>query len=140
FVMNMANDARFLRMNLRNADFALRLVDPKGNVMDYAGDGGPPFAGGRSTADATTKNYSMVRVHFDCAEQADCFPIRDGRDRASWARGEQTGENVREAYRDHIFATPGEANDDAEAFPAEDPNWRSASGERDGTYAAPPRD
>lgn len=47
FVMNTANDVRFLRLNLRNANFRLELRDANGRILDVAGDGGPPFWGGR---------------------------------------------------------------------------------------------
>lgn len=52
FIMNTANDVRFLRLNLRNANFRLELRDADGQVLDVAGDGGPPFWGGRKVAGA----------------------------------------------------------------------------------------
>lgn len=125
FVMNNANDPRFLRLNLRNAHFELRLIDPRGTVIDQAGDGGPAFAGGRTSAQGVeggVVNRSMERVH----------PIIDGRDPDAWraCSAPAGGENVREAYRSIVIATPGEPNSGGEAFPAEDPRYRSASGTR----------
>lgn len=134
FVMNMANDQRFLRLNLRNADFELRLVDRQGQTMDVAGDGGPPFAGGRETgADGVTRNYSMVRLQRPCQSDngAPCVDVIDGAEPAAWASASGApGDNVRPAYRDIIVATPGTANPNT-AVPAEDETFRTPTGERD---------
>jgi phosphatidylserine/phosphatidylglycerophosphate/cardiolipin synthase-like enzyme len=132
FVMNTANDQRFLRMNLRNADFAIQLLDPRGNAIDYAGDGGPPFAGGRQSEGTRIVNYAMERVHFDCGDDAECEPIRDGRARSSWKRAEPSDRNVnvRQGYRDICIGTPGETNSGFSAFPDEDPLFRSETGTR----------
>lgn len=129
FVMNTANDQRFLRLNLRNASLFLRLVDPRGTEIDHAGDGGPPFFGGRryvseseldpipsADADACSDivdsngnqrmvNYSMERRHF-----TDGDPIRNGALRDSWARASSTGANINPCFEYNIVATPGEKN------------------------------
>jgi len=128
FVMNMANDQRFLRMNLHNLDFRLRLMDPRGQVSDIAGDGGPPFAGGRIDDGGTIRNYSMERIHVVCPDgDADCSPIGPGDEASSWqaCQREQGGENVRPAYRDIVIATPGRPNSGGEQFPDEDPLFRA---------------
>ncbi|MCB9544027.1 MAG: phospholipase D-like domain-containing protein [bacterium] len=143
FVMNMANDQRFLRLNLSNARLQLRLLDPRGNVVDVAGDGGAPFAGGReripggATDDPRALRVrSMERVHFDCADgDTDCRPIRDGRDPASWRSCTDPTEaqtaQIREGYEAHVIATPGQPNSGGEAFPDEDPAWRAPDPEID---------
>lgn len=141
FVMNTANDQRFLRMNLHNARFTLRLLDPRGNVMDVAGDGGPPFAGGRRMVDTdgdgagdTMRNFSMERVHFsgdgDGARMGTVVAPGDTADAWQSAGDDAVGENINDAFTDRIRATPGEPNS-ADPFPAaEDPFYRSATGER----------
>lgn len=103
FVMNPANDQRFLRLNLRNANFFLRLVDPRGNTIDAAGDGGPPFAGGREGDRVNpTLNRSMERVH----------PLTDGTRPDAWraCQAKEGGKHVNEEFRNVIIATPGEPN------------------------------
>ncbi|MEE2788097.1 MAG: phospholipase D-like domain-containing protein [Myxococcota bacterium] len=127
FVMNTANDDRFLRLNLRNARFRLRLLDPFGQQVDVAGNGLAPFHGGREfTADGGQIVRSMERKH----------PIGDGADPASWkacviqdqdaARQSQ----VVERFRGRIHATPGQSNSGGEEYPDEDPNWRRNAGGR----------
>lgn len=123
FVMNTANDARFLRLNLHNAQFRVRLLDPRGNVIDEAGDGGPPFAGGRNDEGGTLRNRSMERRH----------PILPGNLPEAWAACglDEGGENVRDEYRSRVIASPGERNSVGEpGIGEEDPYFRSASGER----------
>lgn len=123
FVMNSANDPRFLRLNLHNAQFRLRLLDPRGNVIDEAGDGGPPFVGGRNQERGSIVNRSMERVH----------PLRNGADPAAWRAcdADEGGANVREEYRSRIIATPGEPNSGGEpGIGDEDPYFRSPSGDR----------
>ena len=119
FVMNTANDPRFLRLNLHNAAFRLRLLDPRGNVIDNVGDGGPPFTGGRQQVgedqdgEPILINYSMERIHVPCApEDAGCVPVGPGEDRDSWVacQAAQGGVNVNPPYRARIIATPGETN------------------------------
>lgn len=136
FVMNMANDQRFLRMNLSNARFELRLLDPRGNVIDIAGDGGPPFSGGREWVGGDRDDprnqrvRSMERVHFDCEGQGDdCDIIRNGTRASSWRactdpEPELTSQ-IREGYETHVIATPGQPNSGGEQFPAEDPTFRA---------------
>ncbi|MCB9554332.1 MAG: lamin tail domain-containing protein [Myxococcales bacterium] len=136
FVMNMANDQRFLRLNLSNARLALRLLDPRGTEVDAAGDGGAPFAGGReripggATDDPRAQRVrSMERVHHDCEGQSDCRRIGDGRKAASWKACEdptdEEASQIREGYREHVIATPGQPNSGGEVFPPEDPSWRA---------------
>ena len=129
FVMNTANDTRFLRLNLSNADFFMQLVDPRGNVIDTAGDGGVPFYGGRQDVGGEIRNFSMERIHFDCAGDPDCTPIGPGDDPGSWAQCtlEEGGAHVRDAFRERIIASPGEANsvNDGGVFPAEPADFRA---------------
>ena len=105
FVMNTANDPRFLRLNLHNVAFYLKLVSPSGEVIDEVGDGGPPFFGGRhEQPDGALKNFSMERKFT--AQGAG-----DGTQRENWAASVQCqSRHVREAYRGKICATPGEKN------------------------------
>ncbi len=156
YVMNMANDPRFLSLNLHNLRFRLRLLDPHGQVMDVVGDGGPPFAGGRVQVGDGLINRSMERVHFVCEQGADCEAVvaglpdgvagrqacygatcdivLDGESPAAWqaCQLEEGGENVRDDYQSFIFASPGEPNSGGEGVPDEDPTFRSPSGERGG--------
>ena len=115
FVMNTANDPRFLRLNLHNAALGLKLVAPNGEVIDRAGDGGPPFVGGRSAnADGTLRNFSMERIH-------DGDGAGDGTLRERWrASTACESEAVREAYRARICATPGAPNSE-HSFPEPPP-------------------
>jgi phosphatidylserine/phosphatidylglycerophosphate/cardiolipin synthase-like enzyme len=135
FVMNGANDPRFLRINLHNSRLTLRLLDARGTVVDEAGDGGPPFHGGRTLGeDDVLRTYSMERIHLTCPEaDPTCRPIGDGRLPESWqaCQHDAGGRNVRPAFRDIVIATPGEPNSGGEAFPDEDPFFRSATGFRE---------
>ncbi len=141
FVMNTANDQRFLRLNLRNAAFYLRLIDPRGALMDEVGDGGPPFVGGRlnvygpnppscsSAAGCSLggecrfgecvllQTRSMERVH----------PLKPGTDPDAWAacEAEEGGEHVNAPYRSVVLATPGEPNSIGDDYPAEEPDFRA---------------
>jgi hypothetical protein len=119
FVMNTANDPRFLRMNLHNAHFRLRLISPRHGEMDVVGNGGPPFYGGLvgDKDDERAVNYSMERKH----------PVGPGEVRASWQRcsAQEGGAHINEPFRARIMATPGEPNS-ADAFPEpEDDAFRS---------------
>ncbi len=112
FVLNSANDPRFPRLNLKNAQFRLELRAPRDtvqanadfspNIIDAVGDFGPPYAGGR----IGDKVYSMER-RFEGGQ-----PMMDGDNPANWTRcdGEQGGANVAENYRDFVIASPGEPN------------------------------
>jgi len=135
FVMNIANDARFLRLNLHNASLRLRLVDPRGTAVDVAGDGGPPFFGGRQLGDdGVLRTYSMERVHNDCTGAGpECRPVPNGTQASSWqaCAAEQGSSNVREGYRNIVIATPGTNNSGGEAFPDEDPLFRAIGGVRE---------
>lgn len=127
FVMNTANDQRFLRLNLRNASLRLELSDPRGVVIDVAGDHGPPFAGGREESGGSIINYSMERVHVpECVNDPACDAWLPGELPEAWQRSAATigGANVGPEYRDRIYATPGEPNAIGDAFPAEDPDFR----------------
>jgi phosphatidylserine/phosphatidylglycerophosphate/cardiolipin synthase-like enzyme len=120
FVMNTANDPRFLRLNLHNAEFYLRLVAPTGELIDEVGNGGPAFAGGRKTqADGTIKNFSMERKFAG-------HDFGDGTRSANWsASSDCNNAGVRAKYRGIICATPGEANSVA-PFPKQpDPTFRA---------------
>ena len=138
FVMNMANDARFLRINLHNGAFDLRLTDPRGNIVDRAGNGRSAFAGGRRCRGGGTDCpirdqivHSMERVHVDCDNQGEsCEPIIDGTKAAAWrtcenATDEQRAQ-IRTDNRRYIMATPGRSNSaDSGVFRDEDPRWRT---------------
>jgi phosphatidylserine/phosphatidylglycerophosphate/cardiolipin synthase-like enzyme len=123
FVMNTANDPRFLRLNLHNLAFYLKLVSPSGEIIDEVGDGGPPFLGGRQTQpDGTLKNFSMERKFS--AQGAG-----DGTKRENWAASEQCqSPHVRLPYRGKICATPGELNSVAPFVKQPDPDFRDDSG------------
>ncbi|WP_168210590.1 phospholipase D-like domain-containing protein [Persicimonas caeni] len=106
FVLNMANDPRFPRLNLKNLGFYLDLRDATGEVIDEAGDHGPPFWGGRKTVGDGVVNYSMERkIGADGS-------AGDGTKAGSWKASsvDRGGQNVHPDYRDFIMATPGEPN------------------------------
>ncbi len=90
--------------------------------MDVAGNGGPPFAGGRENIGGRLVNFSMERRH----------PVLPGDDPNSWRRcdASEGSENVNPPFRDIIIATPGETNyvnltDDT--YPEPDNTFRSAN-------------
>jgi phosphatidylserine/phosphatidylglycerophosphate/cardiolipin synthase-like enzyme len=120
FVMNTANDPRFLRLNLHNAAFYLRLVSPSGELIDEAGDGGPPFAGGRrAQADGSIRNASMERVFRGDAPA-------EGTRRDGWAASSDcAGVNVRPVFHGRICATPGQRNSQQPFSREPDPNFRA---------------
>ena len=100
FVLNTANDPRFRSLDLKSAYMNLSLQNTREVTIDRAGNGGPPFAGGREG----NINYSMQRIIGPDGE------IGDGTERESWQRPQvsQGGSNVNEAFRDFIIAEPGE--------------------------------
>ena len=112
FVLNMANDPRFPRLNLKNSSLRLELRAPQDTtgansdyeprIIDAVGDYGPAYAGGRRG----DKVYSMERVFTNGV------PAADGTDPDNWIAtpGEQGGENVTPDFRDLVIATPGQAN------------------------------
>ncbi len=115
FVLNIANDPRFPRLNLKNIGLRLDLRDATGEVIDTAGDRGAAFFGGRKCLENcddgdyendVIHNYSMERI-IDANGDGG-----DGTDIDSWksASGTTGGENVHPDYRDFIIATPGEPN------------------------------
>lgn len=106
FVLNMANDPRFPRLNIKNSQFRLELRAPRDttsananfepNIIDAVGSFSPPPAGGRRG----DKNYSMERV------------FTNGQPTDEWrsCTASEGGENVNEDFRAIIIATPGEPN------------------------------
>ena len=137
FVMNMANDARFLRINLHNGAFRLRLTDPRGTIVDQAGNGRSAFAGGRRCRGGEPECpireqvvHSMERVHVDCSGQGeDCRPFRDGTAADAWRACENASDEqrsqIRPNNRRYIMATPGRTNSGSTIFPQEDARWRT---------------
>lgn len=104
FVMNLANDPRFPRLNLKDVSLDLRLVDTLAREIDRAGDGRPPFAGGPDFS----QTGEVVRVR---SMERD-ITMSDGTVPAAWSACSATegGANVNEAFRDDVIATPGEPN------------------------------
>ncbi len=102
FVLNMANDPRFRRLNFKSAYMNVSLRDTMARTIDRAGDAGPPFFGGRQNA----TNYSMERIIPATGA------VPDGTQRASWKQtiGPRGGDNVHDEFRDFIIATPGQPN------------------------------
>jgi phosphatidylserine/phosphatidylglycerophosphate/cardiolipin synthase-like enzyme len=98
-VVNAFNDNRQARLYLKDGQLDLRLQDPKGQIIDRAGDGGPAFFGGPSGG-------ALVRSMERRATAG------DGTDPASWyaCTAEQGGANVNEDYKDVMIGTPGEPN------------------------------
>lgn len=121
FVLNHANDPRFHRLNLKNSALRLELhkpaTEPDDAPIDVAGNGGPPFFGGRviectSECDGgfpvyeVKENLSMERKIDDSGA------VEDGAEKDAWAAcaRDKGGENVNKEYRDVVIATPGEPN------------------------------
>ena len=79
---------------------ALSLRSSTGAVIDQAGDGGPPFFGGR----VGDRNHSM--------ERRSVTNPGDGTDRGNWQRCglSEGGTNVVESFRSKVIASPGEKN------------------------------
>ena len=136
FVMNLANDARFLRINLHNGTFKLRLTDPRGTIVDVAGNGLGALAGGRVCRDGARQceirdqvSRSMERVHVDCTNQGpDCQRVLPGDTAAAWRTCANPPESqkaqIRPENRRFIDATPGQVNSIGTTFPTENGEWR----------------
>ncbi len=110
FVVNTANDPRFPRLNIKDSNMNLLLKDSRGRVIDQAGDGGMPFAGGAITTEDGTVNdivgtVSMERIINNGTAGA-------GDDPASWKACSlsEGGTYVSDSFKSRIIATPGEAN------------------------------
>jgi phosphatidylserine/phosphatidylglycerophosphate/cardiolipin synthase-like enzyme len=97
-VLNSFNDNRQSRLYLKDGNLELHLRDPLGSEVDTVGDGGAAFAGGPGGSAA----YSMERNDAP----------GDGADPASWhaCRLSQGGENVNDAFKREVVASPGESN------------------------------
>lgn len=104
FVMNLANDPRFPRLNLKDVSLDLRLVDTLAREIDRAGDGRPPFAGGPEISQ-TGEVLRVRSMERDITQS-------DGTSPAAWdaCSASEGGVNVREPFRDDVIATPGEPN------------------------------
>ncbi len=126
FVLNTINDPRYPRLNLKNATLRLELrkvgAEPSDPSIDVAGDGGPPFYGGREiecTSDEQTceeggeeadyeilSNKSMERIIPEDGE----IPPGDEVDSWQACRRDEGGDNVNPRFRDRVIATPGAPN------------------------------
>ena len=96
--VNAFNDNRQSRLYLKDGTLEIMLKDPRGNVMDSAGNGGPAFAGGPSGG--------VVRSMERNASPG------DGTVAGSWHQCSlsEGGANVNDDFKDDIIATPGEDN------------------------------
>ena len=106
FVLNRANDPRFPRLDLKNSSMHLDLRDASGEIIDRAGDYGPPFWGGRVGEGNDQHAYSMERIIPSDGE------IGDGTEVDSWKSAESGGDesNINPDFRDIITATPCKPN------------------------------
>ena len=109
FVLNMANDPRFPRLNIKNSSLGLQIRDATHEIIDEAGDRGFPFAGGREPSAGGASdwiNHSMERVIGADGS------FGDGNEPNAWKTSSVThgGPNVHPDFRDIIMATPGEPN------------------------------
>jgi phosphatidylserine/phosphatidylglycerophosphate/cardiolipin synthase-like enzyme len=104
FVMNLANDPRFPRLNVKDVALDLHLVDTLGRDIDVAGNGGPPFAGGPEF----DQNSDIVRVR---SMERDVTQ-KDGTRASAWddCALSEGGANVNEEFRADVIASPGEPN------------------------------
>ncbi len=108
-VVNAFNDNRQSRLYLKDTALELFLLDPAATLMDVAGDGGPPFAGGPDGGDS----LSMERLNpagdgADPASWGDCIATEGG----AWVNPDPVvvDDPNGDTYRDIIIATPGEPN------------------------------
>jgi len=97
-IVNAFNDNRQSRLYLKDTALELFLLDPQAGLMDTAGDGGPPFAGG--------PDGDLVRSMERVANPGDGARPADWKDCSL----EFGGDNVAASYRETILATPGEEN------------------------------
>lgn len=97
-VLNPFNDNRAARLYLKDAQLELFLKDPRNNIIDRAGDGGPAFAGGESGR--------FVRSMERNDNPGDGTSPDDWHE-CSYSEG---GENVNPDFRGEVIATPGEEN------------------------------
>ncbi len=105
-VVNSFNDNRQSRLYLKDGALDLRLLDPDGNVIDRAGNGGPAYAGGPGSLPTDNGSRAVVR------SMERRYPAGDGTDAAQWyaCSVDEGGDNVNEDYRERMLGTPGEDN------------------------------
>lgn len=100
-VLNPYNDNRQSRLYLKDGEMELYLKDPRNQIMDRAGDGGPAFEGGPNDGDPLIVRSMERRASYGPGEEASSWKT------CSLGEG---GANVNPSFRDHIIATPGETN------------------------------
>ncbi|RME54917.1 MAG: lamin tail domain-containing protein, partial [Deltaproteobacteria bacterium] len=135
YVLNLANDPRFPRLNIKNSGFVIFLRDNRGNVIDIAGGGldrerlaadgrnpeemtlselapyayaTPPYYGGRAPCPPDFPGEAPEGCNYSMERN----PIPgDGMDPANWYRCEldEGGVNVNERFK-FIIAAPGESS------------------------------
>ncbi len=116
YVLNVANDPRFPRLNIRNSGLRIELraprdttmgnpPEPESAIIDAVGDYGPPFAGGR----VGNSTFSMERIDYSAS----------GTDASNWRSCElpEGGANVVPGFRSRVVASPGERNSVATFVP-----------------------
>ena len=104
FVLNLANDPRFPRLNIKDVATDLRLVDTLAREIDVAGNGGPPFAGGPQF-DSNGNIIAVRSMERDVTKA-------DGTQASAWSACSlsEGGANVNEQFRADVIASPGEPN------------------------------
>ena len=110
-VVNTYNDNRQARLYLNNQTMELTLRDPEGVVVDQAGDGGLPFAGG-AIADSYESGGSITHLSTSIISMERRSTPGDGRDPASWysySLDEGTG-FIYPERRDVVLGSPGVEN------------------------------
>ncbi len=110
-VVNSFNDNRQSRLYLNNQVMQLALRDPEGVLLDQAGDGGLPFAGGAVSV-AFERSGDLVQVANQIISMERRATPGDGTDPASWysySLEEGTG-NIHEERRDVVLGSPGVEN------------------------------
>jgi phosphatidylserine/phosphatidylglycerophosphate/cardiolipin synthase-like enzyme len=110
FVVNTANDPRFPRLNLKDSNMDLYLKDSRARVIDRAGDGGIPFAGGANTVENGNNAEIVSTVSMERILNGNS--AGPGEEAASWKACslDQGGVNVSSTFKQRIIATPGEPN------------------------------
>lgn len=112
FVMNLANDPRFPRLNLKDSNMDIRLVDTRQRIIDQAGDGTTPFAGGPIVEGTTFEDAAIVGTRSMERKFKGDSPAVDGTAADSWqsCKVDEGGANVNPEFKDFVLATPGQPN------------------------------
>ena len=163
FVLNTANDPRFHNLNLKNSSLYLDLRPvgfEKGDTpIDVAGNGGPPFRGGRDIQPVDAQYDYACSFRFDACREGEsvesCRPKRkstcNGKSKCNWNTDEkrcrcsenlgqfddtcnQLYEVVDNRSMERIIRRNGDITDGTKAS-----NWRAAQRPQNGNMSRSPK-